>query len=212
MSRPRASATRAELLRARRLRERVDRGAELVRRKREALVRALLPLARPVADARRAIADTAAAAYRAELAALAIAGEGGVAATGAPPREVDVELDLERVWGILVPAVRDLPTWERDLAARATAPGVTEPVLVDAANRFEELLARLLDAVGPEARVRALGASLARASRQLHTLEQRVRPELDAEIAATTRALDERDRDDHVRLRRCARTAKSRQG
>ena len=205
---PRGSATRAELLRARRLRERVDRGAELVRRKREALVRALLPLARPVAEARRAIAETAASAYRAELAALAVHGEGGVAVTGAPPREVEVELDLERVWGITVPAVRELPTWQRDLAARATAPGVTGPVLVEAANRFEELLSQLLDALAREARVRALGASLARASRQLHTLEQRIRPELDARITATARALDERDRDDHVRLRRCARAGR----
>ncbi|MEP6860332.1 MAG: V-type ATP synthase subunit D [Deltaproteobacteria bacterium] len=75
---------------------------------------------------------------------------------------------------------------------------------------FEALLARLLEALAPEARVRALGASLARASRQLHTLEQRIRPALDAEIAATTRALDERDRDDHVRLRRCARVVRDR--
>ena len=199
------NATRAELLRARRLRERVDRGAELVRRKREALVRALLPLARPAAEARRAIADTAAAAYQAELDVLALHGEGGVVATAAPPRDVEVELELERVWGITVPAIRELPRWERGLAARATAPGPTGPALVEAQNRFEALLGQLLEALAREARVRALGASLARASRQLHTLEQRVGPELDARISAATRGLDERDRDDRVRLRRCAR-------
>ncbi|HZJ64353.1 MAG TPA: V-type ATP synthase subunit D [Kofleriaceae bacterium] len=197
----RAAATRAELLRARRLADRVDRGASLLRRKREALVRALVPLARPAAEARRAIAETAAAAYRAELDALAERGAGDVGATGWPPRAIDVELELERVWGLAVPALRVATPVERDLAVRGTAPGPTGPALFEAANRFEALIAQLLEGVAREARVRALGDALARASRQLHTLEQRVAPELAAQIAATMRALDERDREDQTRLR-----------
>jgi len=197
----RAAPTRAELLRARRLLERVARGAALLRRKREALVRALVPLARPAAEARRTIAETAAAAYRAELDALAIHGAGGVMATGWPPRTCEVELDIQRTWGVVVPALHQLPIWERDLAARDTAPGAAGPAQAEAADRFEALLAQLLEAVAREARVRALGAALARASRQLHTLEQRVAPELAARITATVRALDERDREDQARLR-----------
>lgn len=199
--RPRAAPTRAELLRARRLLERVVRGAELLRKKREALVRSLVPLARPAAEARRAIADTAAAAYRAELEALAIHGAGVVEATGAPPRSIEIDLEIQRMWGVAVPVVSDLPVWERGLPARATAPGATGPALVEAANRFETLMGQLMEAVAREARVRAVGAALARASRQLHTLEQRVAPELAAQITSTTRALDERDREDQTRLR-----------
>ncbi|TMQ16173.1 MAG: hypothetical protein E6J91_12245 [Deltaproteobacteria bacterium] len=112
-----------------------------------------------------------------------------------------VDLDLERVWGISVPTLRALPAVERGLAARATAPGPTGPALFEAANQFEALIAQLVEAVAREARVRALGDALARASRQLHTLEQRIAPELAAQIAATTRALDERDREDQSRLR-----------
>jgi len=199
------SATRAELLHARRLRERVVRGADLVRRKREALVRALLPLARPAAEARRAIAGTAAAAYAAELDALALHGEGGVAATALPARPVVVELDIERVWGVPVPIVRELPDWERGLAARATAPAATGPALFEAANRFERLMSQVMEAVAREVRVRTVGAALARASRQLHTLEQRVAPRLDAIIASTARTLDERDREDRTRLQQLAK-------
>jgi V/A-type H+-transporting ATPase subunit D len=201
----RAAPTRAELLRARRLLERVDRGAELLRRKREALVRSLVPLARPAAEARRTIAETAAAAYRAELDALAVHGAGGVAATGWPARAIDVELEVQRMWGVAVPVLSALPAWERGLAARSTAPGPTGPAAFEAANRFEALLAQLLDAVAREARVRAVSAALSRASRQLHTLEQRVAPELASQIATTTRALDERDREDQTRLRNLRR-------
>jgi H(+)-transporting ATP synthase subunit D len=193
--------TRAALLQARRLSDRVERGAALLRRKREALVRALMPLARPAAEARRAIAETAAAAYRAELDALAVHGAGIVTVTGWPPRGLEVELDVERVWGLAVPALRVATEVERDLAARGTAPGPTGPALFEAANRFEALIAQMLEGVAREARVRALGDALARTSRQLHTLEQRVVPELDAQIASTRRALDERDREDQTRLR-----------
>jgi len=197
----RSAPTRAELLRARRLLDRVKRGAELLHKKREALVRAIVPLARPAAEARRQIADTAAAAYRAELDALATRGSGEVAATGWPSRTIDVDLEIERLWGVAVPTVRELPSWERGLAARGTAPGITGVAQFEAANRFEALLAQLLEAFAREARVRALGTALERASRQLHTLEQRVAPELEAQIATTTRSLDERDREDQTRLR-----------
>ncbi|HTR50393.1 MAG TPA: V-type ATP synthase subunit D [Kofleriaceae bacterium] len=193
--------TRAELLRARRLRERVMHGAELLRRKREALVRALLPLARPAAEARRAIAETADAAYRAELDALAIHGAGELAAIAAPPRALEVDLDVERVWGVAVPVVRELPAWQRGLAARATAPGPTGPAAFEAANRFEALFEQLVATLARESRVRAISSALARASRQLHTLEQRVGPELTTQIASATRVLDERDREDQTRLR-----------
>mgnify|MGYP005611148265 CR=1 FL=1 len=60
---------------------------------------------------------------------------------------------------------------------------------------------QLIAAVAREAHVRALGAALTRTSRQLHTLEQRVAPELAATVAAVDRALEERDREEHIRLR-----------
>jgi H(+)-transporting ATP synthase subunit D len=198
----RGAPTRAELLRSRRLLDRVRQGASLLRRKREALVRALVPLARPVAEQRRAIADAATAAYAAELEALAKHGVAVVEATGWPGRVLEVDLDVERVWGVIVPTVRELPVVERDAVARATAPEMTGPALVEAANRFEALTSRLLAAAAREVHVRALGAALARTSRQLHTLEQRVSPELAARVAEVSRVLAERDREDQTRLRK----------
>jgi len=198
-------STRAELLHTRRLAERVDRGAALLRRKREALVRALVPLARPAAEARRQIADAAAAAYRAELDALAVHAAAGVTATAQPPRVLEVELAIDRLWGVTVPRLGAPPRLDRGLSARATAPGPLGPAQFEAANKFEELLGKLLEAVPREAAVRALGAALAHTTRQLHTLEQRVAPPLERRITATSRALDERDREDHTRLRHLRR-------
>ncbi|MEO8551111.1 MAG: V-type ATP synthase subunit D [Kofleriaceae bacterium] len=46
--------------------------------------------------------------------------------------------------------------------------------------------------------------------RQLHALEQRVAPELEAQISTTTRALDEREREDQTRLRALRRKSRKR--
>jgi vacuolar-type H+-ATPase subunit D/Vma8 len=115
---------------------------------------------------------------------------------------LEVDLDVERVWGVVVPQVRELPAVERDLSARATAPAMTPLSLFEAANRFESLVSHLLTAAAREVHVRALGAALARTSRQLHTLEQRVAPELATRMAEVGRALAERDREDQTRLRK----------
>ncbi|HTM19045.1 MAG TPA: V-type ATP synthase subunit D [Kofleriaceae bacterium] len=194
--------TRAQLLRDRRLLARVDHGIDLLRRKREALVRELVPLARPAAEARRAIADAAEVAYRAQLEAMAIHGAGEVTAAGWPPRDLAVELEPHRVWGMVVPRLANLPTWRRGLAARATEPATTGPALFQAANDFEVLADRLLAAAALDLHLRALADALERTSRQLHTLEQRVAPELRARITRVARTLDEREREEQLRLRR----------
>lgn len=197
----RVPPTRVELLRGRRLLVRLDKGVGLLRRKREALVRELFPLARPAAAARRSIAERATAAYRALIEAGAIHGEGALDATGWPTRPLELDIDLHRVWGVAVPHLGDLPEWRRDLLARGTAPGPTGPALYEASNRFEELAAELLAAAPREVLLRALGQALARTSRQLHTLEQIVIPALRTRVAAVAAALDEREREEHTRLR-----------
>ena len=198
----RSAATRAELLRSRRLLDRVNQGAALLRRKREALVRALVPMARPVVEERRKLADEAAAAYAAELDALALHGASSTEATGWPPRALDVELGVTRVWGITAPQLDDLPAIDRDLAGRATAPMTTGTALFEAANRFEAFTRDLLAAASREAHVRALGAALSRTSRQVHTLEQRVAQQLAQRVTEVSRALAEQQREDQTRLRK----------
>jgi V/A-type H+-transporting ATPase subunit D len=199
--RSRASPTRSALLRTQRLRDRVDRGASLLRRKREALVRALFPLARPAVEARREIEELADGAYRAQLEAMATEGADAVTATAWPPRELSAELDVAPVWGVPVPHLSALPSFERGLAARATAPGIGGPALFEASNRFETLADKVLVAASRELHLRALGAALSRTSRQVHALEYRVAPRLRDEIAQIRAALDEREREEQTRLR-----------
>jgi vacuolar-type H+-ATPase subunit D/Vma8 len=50
-----------------------------------------------------------------------------------------------------------------------------------------------------------LGGALAQTSRQVNTLERRIAPELKSRVAAILRTLEEREREEHSRLRHIKR-------
>ena len=197
--------TRQNLLRSRRRLERVTKGVSLLRRKREALVAELFRIARPAADQRVSIADRAAHAYPALLAALAGDGSAGLRVIGWPWRELRVEIRPAQVWGIPIAELLQRPPIQRSLAARGTPPGSTGTAPVTAATEFEQLIELLLDAANRETLLRRLGEAVSRTSRQVNTLERRVGPDLGDRITRIRRALDEREREEHLRLSRLLR-------
>lgn len=205
MSAVRMAATRLNLIRAERRLERVRKGAALLRRKREALVTELFRLARPAAGARKLIEDGARRGYAALLGALAIHGRPGLRAFAWPGRDLRVEIRSAQIWGIPVASITSRPPLVRTVAARGTAPGSAGPGTMAAAGEFERLTEMLLDAATREMLIRRLGEALARASRQVHTLERRVTPDLQGQMAGVRRTLEEREREEHLRLKHLTR-------
>ncbi len=197
--------TRQNLLGLEHRLERVAKGTALLRRKREALVAELFRLARPAANARISIAERAATAYPLLLGALAEPGYTGLRALAWPGRELLVEIQAAQVWGIPVSELLRRPPIRRTLAARATPPPSIGPVAAATTTAFEELTELLLDAANREALLRRLAEALSRTSRQVNTLEQRLGPELEAQRAGIRRTLDEREREEHLRLQRLLR-------
>jgi V/A-type H+-transporting ATPase subunit D len=198
----RVAATRLNLLRTVRRLDRVTKGVQLLRKKREALVSELFKLARPAADARAQIAAGARAAYPTLLDALALHGRSALAAIAWPARELSVDITAGLVWGIPVSAITARPALARTLAARGTAPGSTGPAAAGAALAFERLADLLLDAAPREMLIRRLGDAVARASRQVNTLERRLAPSLADAVVVVRRALEEREREEGYRIRR----------
>ncbi|MFN7955700.1 MAG: V-type ATP synthase subunit D [bacterium] len=196
------AATRQNLVQTARRLERVRKGSGLLRRKREALVSELFRVARPAVELRTAIAEQAAVAYPALAAALADEGCAGLRAIGWPGRSLAVEIRDGRVWGIPVAEIVGRPALRRTLAARGTPPAALGAAAATAATEIERLGELLLDAAGREALLRRVGEAVSRTSRQVNVLEYRVTPALTARLAAIRRTLDEREREEHLRLQR----------
>lgn len=206
MSAPvRMAPTRMNLIRAARRLEQVGKGVELLRRKREALVSELFRLARPAAEARAQIAEGTRRAYPALLGALAAHGLAGLRALGWPARDVTLEIEPRSVWGIAASTIVRRPPLARTLGARGTAPGTTGPRTVRATTEFERLAELLLDAAPREMLIRRLGEALSQTSRQVNMLERRVAPDLRAEMVGVRRALEEREREERLRLKHLLR-------
>ena len=205
-TRTRLPPTRMNLLRARRDLARVVRGISLTRRKREALVAELFRLARPAVDVRAKIADaiTRAAEFLAD--ALALHGAADLTAMSWPAAEPLVELRPAQVWGLGVSDVVSRTPIARTLDARGLAPAMSGSAVTTTAALFEELADLLIDAAPREQRVRRLSEAVGETTRRLLTLEQRVAPSLVAQIGAVRQQLEEREREEHLRLRHVKRS------
>lgn len=204
-TRARLAPTRINLLRARRELARVQKGVALTRRKREALVAELFKLARPAVDVRARLDVAVTEAAEALVGALAIHGEAALAAMSWPLSEPQVEIRPGLVWGIPVSDVLVQPSLRRTLDARAHAPSITGLAVASTASRFEALAELLIDAAPREQRVRRLGDAVSITTRRLRTLEERVAPGIAQQIAAVRRSLEEREREEQIRLKHVMR-------
>lgn len=197
----RAAATRSGLVRARRRLEQVQKGAALLKRKRESLVEELFARAKPAVTTREAIERQARRAWHSTWAALAQGGSDGLLALGWPTRPVTVDLEALEVWGLRAVALNRPPKVVRSLAARGVLPGTDDAASQEAAADFEVLIEQLLEAAPQEHVMRRLGQALARTTRLVNTLEQRVSVQLRRDLSGIRRTLEEREREEHVRLK-----------
>lgn len=204
MSEVRLPATRLGLLRAQRRLERLERGTSLLRRKREALVGELFSLARSALDTREQIEAQARAAWPVYLDALAAEGAGALTGLSWPSRDLTVRVTARMVWGVPVADLEPTGPIVRTLGALGVPPGPV-PAVVEAAEAFERLTDLLVRAAPREMLLRRLGEALAQTTRQVNRLEHRVAPGLRRQAARVRSALDEREREEHVRLGLLAR-------
>jgi vacuolar-type H+-ATPase subunit D/Vma8 len=123
-----------------------------------------------------------------------------------------VEIRSAQIWGVPVANLTSRPPLVRTAAARGLAPGSAGPLALATAGEFERLAEMLLDAATREMLIRRLGEALSRASRQVHTLERRLAPGLMRQMTGVRRVLEEREREEHLRLKHLARRARGAEG
>jgi V/A-type H+-transporting ATPase subunit D len=193
------------LLEVRARRAVAERGARLLRAKREVLSGELMRLVRQVLAGRSRLDRELREAARALELARALEGEPrleSLAWTAA--RELRVEVTARRVWGVPTATVAAPPLLR---AADQRGAGVASFGLAgaEAARAHEVALQTLLGIATRELHATRLGEEVQATSRRIEALEQLLLPELGAEARRVAGALEERDREDAVRLRRFRR-------
>jgi V/A-type H+-transporting ATPase subunit D len=179
-----------------------DKGARLLRAKREVLAGEIWRLMRDVLEGRARLDEALREAVKALALARALDGEEALASLAlAAPREIPLQVSVRRVWGVPTPSVSS-PPLVRAADGRGTSPASWGPTGAEAARGHEEALEVLLRIASRELHLARLGEEVQETSRRINALEQLVLPALAREAARVEAALDERDREDAVRLKR----------
>jgi len=198
----RAPTTRMGLLEVRGRRDVAGKGARLLRAKREVLAGEIWRMMREVLEGRAKLDETLRDAVKALALAKALDGQGALESVAdVAARDVPVHVEVRRVWGVPTPSV-GAPPLVRLADARGSSPTSWGPAGVEAARRHEEALEVLLRIASRELHLARLGEEIQETSRRINALEQLLLPSLGAEAGRIEAALDERDREDAVRLKR----------
>jgi V/A-type H+-transporting ATPase subunit D len=199
------SPTRTELLTRRAQIQLARQGAELLRGKREALVREFIGEMRRFATEREALRREIGGALQSLMRALRIDGPEGVAAVAlASRRPVEIEVEEQNIWGIKVVDVRSGYAARKAGGHRYTAIGASARI-EDATERFDTLLERVLTVAPLDRKMKKLAEEIRKTTRRVNALEQRLLPELQEQVRYIRGVLDQREREDIFRLKRLKR-------
>lgn len=199
------AATRSELLARRQQVRFAQQGRDLIWDKRTALLREFQRLEVNILAELASLAGVAAAARQALQSAEAVDGVTPIrsAALASDP-SVLVALQHRSVAGVWVVEVAHTPA-RRGPEARGWAPALVPAHTDRAADAYERYVEQLLRLCALELTVRRLAAEIARATRQVNALENVIVPRLQQEARVIAMALDEREREEHSRLKRARR-------
>lgn len=189
--------TKGSLIGAKRSRELAQTGFELMDKKRNILIRELMSLIDRAKQLQSRIDSTFSQAYAAlRLAEISMGGCEDIAA--AIPVENSVRLRYRSVMGV------ELPTVTADKPPEGLLPyGLvgTTSALDDAFVKFQKIKELTLEMAELENSIYRLAYSIKKAQKRANALHNIVIPGLDADISRITEVLEEKDREEFVRLK-----------
>lgn len=196
-----SAPTRTNLLQRRAQVQIAVQGVDLLKNKRDVLIREFMKLMEEMIDRRHDLEDLAHRAYHALAASRAFDGDEALrSAAMAAGRTVTVDIRRRKIWGVPVPDIERIVLDRQTVDRGYSFAGV--PAGVDAvARRFEGILTSLVAVAATDVVLRRIGDEIKRTTRRVNALEQVLVPRLKADARAIAMALEEREREDVSRLK-----------
>ena len=191
--------TRSNLLARRDQLKLAGRGADLLKRKRDALIGEFFDLVKASLEARRALQDASRNAYFALFLANAWDGPEAVQSLALASREgLDVDIAVENLFGVKVPQVQP-PTFDTALPFSPIGAGART---LEAAAEFRTLTEAIIQVAATETRLRRIGEEIKKTNRRVNALEQLVIPGIRHQIKDIRSVLDQRALEEVTVLKR----------
>lgn len=194
--------TRMNLLQLKRQIQVAERGLELLRSKREALVREFFAVMDRVIESREQMEAAMGQALSSLALAFGMEGRAPLRSAGyAARRNLPIELTERNVWGVRFPELKEIAV-VRALDGRGYAVSGVSTYVDETARRFEIVLELILRSVAVEMRLKKLGSEIKRATRRINALNEVLIPSLGREVRKIRQVLEEREREDLFRMKR----------
>lgn len=194
--------TRGELLKLKRRIDLAERGHELLREKRDALVTEFFDNLDLFRDRRENVEEKLEEAFEDLINAKVVLGTFGLQkASDAARSDLDVDVDSRNIMGVNVPIV-EAGEIERKNTERGYSLLQTSAKLDEAAEEFEEALKAILELAESEETVRLLAQEIEKTKRRVNSLEHVLIPRLEDNLEYIEMRLEEQEREDYFRLKR----------
>ena len=177
-------------------------GVDLLKNKRDALIKEFFELVKPVVGLRKALEMKQGDAKWKLFLALSAEGPERLGSISlACHRNFEIELNRRNLWGIRVADIKRSPV-RRGLLERGYAITGTGSRIDEATLSFEELLDSILELAPVETKLKKMGEEIKKTSRRVNALEQRLIRRLNSEQRYIQQVLEEREREDIFRMKR----------
>ncbi len=191
--------TRSNLLQRRDQLKLAGRGADLLKRKRDALIGEFFDLVKTSLAARRKLQEASREAYFALFLANAWDGPASVESLAlASDSGLEIEIKVENLFGVKVPQVQP-PTFSTEVPFSPVGAGART---LDAASEFRKLTEAIVEVAATETRLRRIGEEIKKTNRRVNALEQLVIPGINAQIRQIRSVLDQRALEEVTVLKR----------
>lgn len=191
--------TRSNLLQRRDQLKLANRGADLLKRKRDALIGEFFSLVQESLKARRALNEGSREAYFSLFLAKAWDGPEAVESLSlAGGKMLELDIQVQNLFGVKVPQVQP-PEFDKKLPFSPVGAGART---LDAAAQFRALTEALIQVAATETRLRLVGEEIKKTSRRVNALEQIVIPGVQRQIQDIRSVLDQRALEETTVLKR----------
>lgn len=178
-----------------------EQGVDLLKNKRDALMKEFFDLVKPYVRQRVAlIAELQAARGLISMSEAESGTERVRAAALAASRECSLDVKVQNIWGIKVAEPTGM-AFERKPTERGYDPASTPSRIDEAARSFEKVMDTILEMAASYVKIRKMGEEIKKTTRRVNALEQNVIPRLRGEVRFIRAVLEEREREDVFRMK-----------
>ncbi|MFC6618209.1 V-type ATP synthase subunit D [Deinococcus radiophilus] len=193
------SPTRSALLASKASLKTASGGADLLKRKRDALIAEFFALVKDALAAREQLSGVSKGAYTSLLGAKAWDSPEAVESLSlGSADDYQIDMVIENLYGVKVP---NMTVPERGRAATFSPINVGGRT-IQAATDFNDVLEGIVRVASTETKLRRIGEEIKKTSRRVNALEQVVIPGIQADIRFIRGVLDQREREESFRLKK----------